>query len=459
VQYDGTPSREKIKEFIQKVNSEGSVVFEWKHQRSDGSLWDAEVHLIRFQSDRRRLLQVALIDITRRKQAEEEQQKLQNQLLQSQKMESVGRLAGGVAHDFNNMLSVIIGRTELAMMKLLPSEPAYTDLLTIKAVGERSANLTRQLLAFARRQTIAPKILSLNDLIESMLKMLRQLIGEDITLLWKPAPDLWKVKLDPAQLDQVLANLVVNARDAIRDIGKVTIETANVLLDKDDCSTPAGCSPGQYVRLTVSDTGCGMDQETLANVFEPFFTTKPLGLGTGLGLATVYGIVKQNNGFIDVRSEPGRGTVFQIYQPRHTGGEMQDSGGISAAALGGGETILLVEDEPEILEVTRIMLTELGYRLLTAATPGQAVRLAGEHTGAIHLLMTDVIMPEMNGRDLAQRLGLFHPDMKRLFMSGYTADVIAHHGVLEAGVHFIQKPFMMAALAAKVRAALDQDPT
>ncbi len=388
-------------------------------------------------------------DITERKT-------LEAQLQQSQKMESVGRLAGGVAHDFNNMLSVIIGRAELALMDLSPTDSIYKDILAIKTVANRSADLTRQLLAFARKQTISPKLLNLNSIIESMLTMLRQLIGEDIALIWKPADNLWMVKMDPTQIDQILANLVVNARDAIKDIGMVTIETANVVLDEAYCTAHAGSVPGQYTLLSVSDNGCGMNPETMASIFEPFFTTKPIGMGTGLGLAMVYGIVKQNNGFIDVHSEPGKGTTFQIYQPRYVGKAAQTSSEAEeAAATGGPETILLVEDEPEILEVIRMILIKLGYQLLAAATPGEAIRLAEDHAGTIHLLMTDVIMPEMNGRDLAKRLLALYPDLKRLFMSGYTADVIAHHGILEEGVHFIQKPFSIADLAAKVRAALD----
>ncbi|RPJ80342.1 MAG: response regulator, partial [Deltaproteobacteria bacterium] len=395
------------------------------------------------------------MDITERKKSEEENKKLQNQLVQAQKMESIGQLAGGVAHDFNNMLSVIIGRTELALMNLQPSDPLYNDLREIEMVGKRSADLTRQLLAFARKQTIAPRIINLNDSVENMLKMLKQLIGEDLDLLWKPAATLWTVKVDPTQIDQLLANLVVNARDAIKNIGKVTIETGNVMFDDAYCAAHAGSLPGQYVLLAVSDNGCGMNQEALQRIFEPFFTTKPTGKGTGLGLAMIYGIVKQNNGFINVYSEPDKGTTFRIYLPRFEGNTEEISTKETVEiTTGGSETILLVEDESSILEVARIMLEKLGYTILTAGTPKEAIRLAGEFAGKIDLLITDVVMPEMNGRDLARQLRTLYPKLKQIFMSGYTANVIAHHGVLEEGVHFIQKPFSIKDLAAKVREAL-----
>ncbi len=395
-------------------------------------------------------------DITERKKAEEEQAKLEAQLQQAQKMESVGRLAGGVAHDFNNMLGLIIGHAELALERVDPTHPLQTDLQEIRKAAERSANLTRQLLAFARKQTIEPKVLDLNETVESMLRMLQRLIGEDIELKWQPEANLWPVKIDPSQLDQTLANLCVNSRDAISGVGKLTIETANTSFDEDYSATHAGFVPGEYVRLTVSDSGCGMDKETLLHLFEPFFTTKGMGKGTGLGLAMVYGIVKQNRGFINVYSEPEQGTAFTIYLPRHLGEtEKTLPQGKHEPALRGQETILLVEDEPDILSLTMMLLERQGYTVLAASTPNEALRLAQEYVGEIHLLMTDVVMPEMNGRDLAKTLLDLYPHLKRLFTSGYTADVIAHHGVLDEGVHFIQKPFSIRSLAAKVRDALD----
>ncbi len=391
------------------------------------------------------------IDITERRRLEEEREKLQAQLTQAHKMESVGRLAGGVAHDFNNMLGVILGRAEIAMMKADPAQPAYKDLQEIRKAAERSADLTRQLLAFARKQTVAPKVLDLNEVVEGMLKMIRRLV-------WRPDAFLWTIKMDPTQIDQILANLCVNARDAISGVGKVTIETGVAIFDAVYCTNNPGFMPGDYVLLAVSDNGSGMDKDTLDKLFEPFFTTKGVGKGTGLGLATVYGIVKQNNGFINVYSELGQGTTFRIYLPRHMGkAEQLRSAELGDTAASGNETILLTEDEPAILEMTTLMLQHLGYTVLQAGTPGEAIRLAGEHSGRIHLLMTDVVMPEMNGRDLARNILSLYPDIKRLFMSGYTANTIAHHGVLDDGVHFIQKPFSLNDLATKLREALDRE--
>jgi len=395
-------------------------------------------------------------DVTERKRAEEEKGKLEDQLQQAQKMESVGRLAGGVAHDFNNMLGVIIGHAELALMRVESDQQIHASLTEILKAGKRSANLTRQLLAFARRQTVVPEVLDLNETVESMLKMLQRLIGEDIQLSWQPKPDLWVVKVDPSQIDQILANLCVNARDAIAGVGKLSIETGNHVFDEEYCAGHLGFAPGEYVRLAVSDDGRGMDQETQSHIFEPFFTTKAAGEGTGLGLATVYGIVKQNKGFINVYSEPGKGTTFTIYLPRHAGKvEQAQAEAAAVPTLSGHETILLVEDESAILQMTQKMLEMQGYTVLAASTPGEALHLVSEHAGEIHLLVTDVIMPEMNGRDLAKKLQSLCPSLKYIFMSGYTADVIAHHGVLDEGVAFIQKPFSRQELAAKVRKVLE----
>lgn len=395
------------------------------------------------------------LDITERKRSEEERERLQTHLIQAHKMESVGRLAGGVAHDFNNMLGVILGRTEMMLMGLKPEDPFYSDLEEIQKEGIRSADLTRQLLAFARKQTIAPKVLNLNDTVEGMLKMLRRLIREDIDLLWKPDAHLWSVKMDTAQVDQILANLCVNAKGAIAGTGRITIETENVVLDEVYCAAHEGLIPGEYVMLAVSDDGCGMDQETLSHLFEPFFTTKKVGEGTGMGLATVYGVIKQNNGFIIVDSEPGKGTTFKIYIPRHEGSSvtetLQDPAKIP---MGHGEIILLVEDDPSILAMGKAMLERLGYTALAAGDPNQVLDLIKEHKGQIHLLMTDVVMPKMSGKDLAQEMKTLIPEIKILFMSGYTANVITHRGILDEEVNFIQKPFSIKDLAAKVREAL-----
>jgi PAS domain S-box-containing protein len=381
---------------------------------------------------------------------------LSAQLQQAQKMESIGRLAGGVAHDFNNMLGVILGTTELALIGVDPSEPIFGDLQEVRNAAERSADLTRQLLAFARKQTVAPKVIDLNDTVTGMLKMLRRLIGEDIDLDWQPGPNLWPIEVDPSQIDQVLANLSVNVRDAVTGAGKLTLETRNMTVDEAYGSGHMEAVPGEYVLLAVSDNGGGMDKEVLRHLFEPFFTTKEVGAGTGLGLSMVYGIVKQNRGFINVYSELGQGTTFKICLPRYKGqsGPLQPHGTIEPARRG-TEAVLLVEDEPAILKMSKLMLENLGYRVLSATTPAEAIGLAEKHAGCFHLLLTDVVMPGMNGEGLAKRLQDLDPKLKCLFMSGYTANVIARQGVLYEGVNFIQKPFSMRALATQLREALD----
>ena len=388
-------------------------------------------------------------DITQRKV-------LESQLVQAQKMESVGRLAGGVAHDFNNMLAVILGNVELAIEQVDPANPLRADLEEIRMAATRSADLTQQLLAFARKQVISPKILDLNATMAGMVNMLQRLIGENVHLTWTPGSNIWPVKADPSQIDQMLTNLCVNARDAIDDVGEVTIQTHNRTIHEAYCAAHEGFLPGEFVMILVSDDGCGMDKETLANAFEPFFTTKEVGRGTGLGLATVYGAVKQNNGFIDVTSEPGSSTTFAIYLPRFVASEEKQARiAAEKTVTRGHETILVVEDEPGILKLTKRLLARHGYNVLAASTPVEALRLAKEHAGGIDLLMTDVVMPEMNGRDLAKRLLSLFPALKCVFMSGYTADVIAHHGVLEDRVIFLHKPFSVEDLTAAVRAALD----
>ena len=398
------------------------------------------------------------IDITELKQAEAEREKLQEQLNQAQKMEAVGRLAGGVAHDFNNMLGVILGYVELAFEKIDSSQDLYSDLEEIQKAAQRSADLTKQLLTFARKQIVAPKVLDLNDTVDSMLNMLRRLIGEDIDLLWLPAAQLWPIKIDPTQIDQILANLCVNARDAITDVGKLTIETRTKVLDQAYCARHTGFIPGDYVMLSVTDSGCGIDKETLDNLFEPFFTTKEIGKGTGLGLATIYGIVKQNKGFINVYSEPGQGTTFKIYLPRfHASEETGEKTIRKKPDPIGNETILLVEDEPAILEMARMMLERKGYLVFAAGSPAEAISIAGAYVGKIDLLMTDVVMPEMNGRDLAKKITALFPKIKLLFMSGYSANVITQQGVLNDGVAFIEKPFSMNELAEKIRRVLDDN--
>ncbi len=432
---------------------------EYRVRLRDGSLIDTEINssLVRSASGEPFAFISVVRDITERKRAEEERDRLQMQLLQAQKMESVGRLAGGVAHDFNNILGAIMGYADLALLQAEPGSRLHHSLQEILKAARRSADLTAQLLAFARRQVANPKVMNLNDTLQGMLKMLQRLIGEDIDLAWIPGHGLGNVKIDASQVDQVLANLLVNARDAISGPGRVTIETRNVTADRDFCARHGDVAPGDYVLLSVSDTGCGMDRDALDHLFEPFFTTKEVGKGTGLGLATVFGIVQQNGGLINVYSEPGRGTTFRIYLPRVAGGPA----GLSAENAEseprrGEETVLVAEDEEVLLNLTRDMLQELGYRVLTARTPVLAIQRAGEQGDGIDLLLTDVVMPGMNGKELADRLRSLRPGLKCLFMSGYPANVIAHHGILDEGVSFLQKPFSLQVLAEVVRRVLDQ---
>jgi PAS domain S-box-containing protein len=429
---------------------------EAEFRRKDGSIVTGLMSAkIIFLQNEPHLLSITR-DISDRKRAEEEKAKLQLQLVQAQKMESIGRLAGGVAHDFNNMLGVIIGHLEMAMDQVHPSNPLYADLETIRKAADRSAELTRQLLAFARKQTVSPRVQDLNQTVSGMLKMLRRIIGEDIQLIWKPGADLWPVKIDPSQIDQILANLSVNARDAIDGVGKLIIETKNIRIDESTAAGPGDVIPGDYILLCVNDSGCGMSADVQNKIFEPFFTTKSVGQGTGLGLAMIYGIVKQNSGFIYVESKPDKGTTFRIYLPRYTGIIEETKEGEDREKISGGtETVLVVEDEPAMLNLCRLILEKQGYRVLASAIPAEAIELAGKYEGEIHLLIVDVMMPEMNGRDLSQKIAFLHPDYQCLFMSGYTADVMTRKGLLAEGVHFIQKPFTQKAFTAKVREILD----
>ncbi|RLB17312.1 MAG: hypothetical protein DRG82_06910, partial [Deltaproteobacteria bacterium] len=396
-------------------------------------------------------------DITRRKQAEKEKEKLQAQLNQAQKMEAIGVLAGGVAHDFNNLLTTIIGNADLALMDLQEETPVYHCIEEMRKAGKRAAALTRQLLAFSRKQTIQPEIVNLNEIIMESEKMLRRLIGEDIDFVTVYEEEPWHVCMDPGQVDQILMNLAVNARDAMPKGGKLTIETANVDLDERYFREHGVKSePGQYIMVAVTDTGVGMDRETQARIFEPFFTTKGLGRGTGLGLSTTFGIVKQNNGLIWVYSEEGKGTTFKIYLPRSE--KQSETSGQEKRPLPqirGTETILLVEDEEALRDLAKRMLGEYGYTVVFAGDGEEALKRADDHKDAIHLLLTDVVMPAMDGKELAEKLQSKRPEMKVLFMSGYTDNAVAHHGILDAGLNFIQKPFTAASLAQKVREVLD----
>jgi len=399
-------------------------------------------------------LAVYFCDITARRTAAAEREELAAKLRQSQKLEAIGRLAGGVAHDFNNMLNLILGHADLLLGRLPDNDPLREPLLEIRAAGQRSADLTRQLLTFARRQTIDPQVLDLNQTIGGMLKMLKRLIGEGVELRWLPAPDLPAVKMDPTQIDQILINLLVNARDAMAGAGSLLIETAVAQIDDSHCAANPELVPGQYVLLRVRDHGHGMDEVTRARIFEPFFTTRPQGEGTGLGMATVYGIVSQNRGMITVESEPGAGATFSIYLPA-TAAQIPDRGAAAdKEPPPGSGTILLVEDEASLKKLIHQMLEQLGYQVLAAGSPEEALQIASSYQDEISLLLTDVVMPGMSGRELSQRLAELRPGLRCVYMSGYTADIIAPHGVLEPGLHFIQKPFRSKALAECLAAAL-----
>ena len=394
-------------------------------------------------------------DITEFKEAMKEREKLQTQLIQAQKMDAVGRLAGGVAHDFNNMLQVILGYTEIAINTVGPESPVVDDLRIIMKAGLNSSTLTKQLLTFARKDVISPKVLDLNHIISDMLKMLERLIGEAIKLTWHPGDALPPVLLDPSQVNQIVANLCINARDAINGIGQIDLKTEPIVIDAAYCALHLEAEPGSYIRLTVSDDGCGMNQETQDSIFEPFFTTKEQGKGTGLGLATVYGIVKQNKGFLQVESEPGRGTSFMIYFPQVAADNKLPHVEQATEVPGGqGETILLVEDEPKLCMLCQKFLCDFGYTVLTAETPVEALALFSKHQKDIQLLLTDVIMPEMNGHQLAKRIQETQPDIKVLYMSGYEKGLLTDQGVLNKNSVLIIKPFSRTTLARKVHEML-----
>jgi two-component system cell cycle sensor histidine kinase/response regulator CckA len=426
---------------------------EWRHRKKDGTIIDVDItrHTLTF-AGRPAALATAR-DITQRKS-------LEAQLLQAQKMEAVGRLAGGVAHDFNNLLTVILGSADLLLDSLGRDHPEREEAEEIRKAALRAADLTRQLLAFSRQQVLAPQVLDLNEVVANMDKILQRVIGEDIDLRTVPGRDLRAVRADRGQLEQVVMNLAVNARDAMPTGGNLTIETANIELDEAYAREHATVKPGFYVMLAVSDTGVGMDAETRARIFEPFFTTKPKGKGTGLGLATVYGIVKQSGGYIWVYTELGRGTTFKIYLPRVEDAAVPaQSGPASTGSLRGTETLLVVEDQEEVRRLTHRVLVARGYTVLVAASGTEALEVAKAYPGPIHLLVTDVIMPAMSGREVGLLLAPARPETKALYLSGYADESIVHHGVLEPGVAFLQKPFTAEALARKVREVLDTPQT
>jgi PAS domain S-box-containing protein len=412
----------------------------------------------RAEQERRRLKGDAKESQDARVRAEEALRQSEEQLRQAQKMEAVGRLAGGVAHDFNNVLSVIMSYGEIILEDLKKGDPMRADVEEIRKAAGRAAGLTRQLLLFSRQQVVAPKVIDLREVLVSMDKMLQRILGEDVDLVSVATKAAGRVEVDPSHIEQVILNLVVNARDAMPTGGKLTIETANVLLDDEYAAGHLPVKSGFYVMLAVTDTGCGMDKETQARIFEPFFTTKEQGKGTGLGLSTVFGIVQQSGGNIWVYSEPGKGTTFKVYLPRVDAEVDVLRPTVAPATLRGHETILVCEDEEQVRGIVQSILRRQGYRVIPAQHPGEALLLCEQFPEPIDLLLTDVVMPEMSGPELARRLAGARPAMKVLCMSGYTDDSIVRHGVLESGVAFLQKPITPAALATKVREVLDDDP-
>jgi len=427
------------------------------NKRRDGTLYTEEATISPVKDASGQILSFVAVkrDITEHLRMRQEQSRLQEQLQQAQKMESIGRLAGGVAHDFNNMLGVILGYGENLLHQLHPGDPLREDVKEIVEAGKRAAALTRQLLAFSRKQPLQPEVLDLNTLVRDIAKMLKRLIGEDIDLKLSLADELDRVMADPGQIEQVILNLAVNARDAMPGGGKLTIETANVALDETYAQKHVGVHPGKYVMLAVTDTGCGMDKEVLSQIFDPFFTTKERGKGTGLGLATAYGIVKQSGGHIWAYSEPGRGTTFKIYLPQTEAiQEPRPDAEKKEATASGGEHVLVVEDEKNLRKMMKAMLSRLGYRVSLAANGGEALLLMEEKGLKPDLVITDVVMPNMSGRDLADRLQRNQPGLKVLYMSGYTDNAVVHQGVLDPGTPFIQKPFTLRDIAEKIQAVL-----
>jgi len=394
-------------------------------------------------------------DITERKQAAQERNKLQAQLVQAQKMESVGRLAGGVAHDFNNILTVIMGYSDILLTDLSLDDPNRESIEDIKNSGQRAVTLTSQLLAFSRKQILAPRVVNLNDIVYETEKMLRRIIGEDVLLTTIPSPSINSVYVDPGQLGQVIINLAVNARDAMPEGGRLIVETQDAELNEEFCHQHPGSRPGRYVLLSVRDTGCGMTQEVMAQIFEPFFSTKGMGKGTGLGLSTIYGIVKQSDGYIDVESEIGVGTCFKIYLPVVDAAVHPSAPEEATVSSSGSETILLAEDDGDVRRIAKKILERQGYKVLESSNGQAAIALADRFAGPIDLLMTDIVMPGMNGRQLAEILTARHPGLKTLFVSGYTDDQIVRHSVMSASTHFLNKPFSTSDLTSKVRDILE----
>lgn len=436
--------------FIREIRAAGELNgLEMDFKAKDGSILNAMMFARSLEISGRAYILTLFLNLT-------EQKQLEAQLRQSQKMEAVGRLAGGVAHDFNNMLSVILGYAEMALAELPQNSMIHKQIHEIHKAAERSTALVRQLLTFSRKQTVEPRALNLNQAVEDHKRMLDRLIGENVNIEFKPAKDLWHIRIDPAQIDQILANLAVNARDAISEFGSVRIETANHVAQKTETSPYTTALPGEYVMLAFSDNGEGMDSQTLEKIFEPFFTTKEKDRGTGLGLATLYGIVTQNEGHIRVDSAPGKGSRFALYFPRHKGDPASFVAPQANGDLSGHETILIVEDQAQVLKFTQMLLEKNGYSVLTASTPTEALQICRQTDQPIALLLTDVIMPEMNGKELKERIAELTPGIRALYMSGYTEDVIAQNGIVDTNIEFIQKPFSNRELASKIRQVLNQ---
>ncbi len=436
---------EKMRRAVAELPADADVHY---HRHKDGDVFPIEMSFSTFTHADRYLIIAVGQDVTELRQLEE-------QLQQSQKMEAVGRLAGGVAHDFNNILTGIIGSAEAIQAALGGDHSLTMELEEIIGAGKRAAGLTRQLLAFSRRQIIAPEVIDVNTLLARFRKMLDRVIGEDIKFILRLGDDLWNIKADPSQIDQILANLAINARDAMPDGGTLTIETANRTVEGSERRVPSGISPGDFVIITVSDTGHGMDDETKSLIFEPFFSTKGKERGTGLGLSTVYGIVQQNHGFIQVATKAGSGTTFNVYLPRSEDDDDARDDSRAANRLTGDETILLAEDEELVRRITRNILKARGYDVLEAVDGADALNRFHEHKGEIHLLLSDVIMPNLNGIELYEKLTMSRPTLKVLYMSGYAEDVIGQHGILSGKTPFIAKPFTTESLSKKVRDVLD----
>ncbi|NTW70377.1 MAG: response regulator [Chlorobiaceae bacterium] len=453
IQQINTLPAESVNAEMKKTVSGEKTHFFFIHRLASGVLRDVEVFSNKIVIEGKSLLHSIIHDVTEQKIVEAEREKLQAQLQHSQKMEMVGQLAGGIAHDFNNMLGVISGHAEMAIESGIFS---LDDLESIQKAAVSSANLTRQLLAFARKQPVSPKSINLNEAIEGMLSFLRRLIGEDIALEWNPCDQESLLYIDPSQIDQILTNLSVNARDAIDGIGTITITTSRHSHDDAACHFGLSCDlVTEYATITFADSGCGIDSEHLPHIFEPYFTTKEVGKGTGLGLSTLYGIVKQNNGYVEYDSSYSEGTTFHIHLPRYhaAAGEVRYERS-EPAVLPAQNSILLVEDQEDILKMCKRMLEQQGYTVLPAATPNAAIRIAFEHQGSLDLLLTDVVMPGMNGSDLAKTVTTISPGIKTLFMSGYTADTLAARGVSGDGVDFIQKPFTVKQLTGCIQELL-----